>query len=270
MFNKTCLEVNEHIWMAGAGGALPEQAEDHIARCKRCAHALREARQIVVVIPKVGEIAAPDCRGVVLSQIAPQPSQRRLASVLGLGVAAAIVIVAVMLVGRLRPESPDVVKFVPHIANPVGPAASHTASVDKPTTHAARVDIAKADYPRQNESKRYRRHGLRRLIGAQTRVPDRVAQKQPAVEVIVLPNVAVAEAPTPVASDLNVRVTWYADGGKPDHSYSYTERDPDSGKIIRSTGRRTGDSIFLSIQPALEQSGEPLKGLLNDKINPNA
>lgn len=269
---RECGEFEESIWeCARTGEELAEQVRRHVGSCRECKRALEEARRLSGTLLDAGRVAdTPDCRAAVMAAISREP-RLSIGTILSLSkgpawayACGAVLLAAVIAVGMMAHRPRNTVR------SPLSVTRTAPQTIQKKLFHHEQVVNAPTVNPERKpgriETARVAVHKTHRHRAA----PEHV--------VLIQHPTPDTQRPTPIArypspdtrSVAAVYVTWPEGNETADQSYSYMERNAETGETTTCSVKRSGDKVEIYIESTPGGPELPVKGSIENESKINA
>lgn len=258
-----CASVEEAIWnYARDGVELTAQELAHIDSCESCKQAFE---QVEAGLKALGTLKyspdAPDCTGVVMSQIVPARPKRFILLAWSAVCLLVIVSLGAVLVSSARhvQKAPvQIVKTHPVIPERAEPKAEPQAP--EPTANVAVAPVRVAPASSNNRA----RHKTPVHIRASRKIAKINSTKKPEVEPKQSEPVAkISEPDTDVSK---VTLIWSSPGIN-ETSYEYKEQDRSTGEVITRYTTITPNSIDVRVETS--KPAKPTSGMIDNDVVEN-
>ena len=271
--NRECRYAQEAIWdSARTGSRFSNEIQTHIAECDSCTQAQKEAAILADALAKAVCVpGAPDCRSAVMARISNATLIYRRAWVYACAVAVIAVGLGVLVL------SPKPSQRAPMVVNNIKtPAKPHLTPIIRHEVKKGVVAVRTATTRTETPTIHKQAAPVKHIHAHKQVAPQPVRQSSPMYaqkpETHVEP-----EQPEPPVNDIGrpiaiAVVTWPDPNNQTpnEYSYSYSEKDPETGIVTNCSVVRSGDSYVkvMEVKPANDQS--PKKRSMNHETNPNA
>lgn len=277
-----CDTYEDAIWQhVKFGDHLPQEAARHAETCPECAAALAQSGRMAALLEaSVAVPEAPDCRAAVMTRISiPGRSRTVLAYAWAAVVVLVAVVGAILLMNRpetgpretVRRQAPAPRERVPVVVRESPPEKPMPEVVPEPERQPQLVERPQ---PPRKVVRRQPRRVPRVEVVKDVKKPPVAPEPEPEPAPDVVEDTVVVESPAAAAEDewpvaITV-VTWPAVQDPSELSYSYTERDPDTGTTTKCIVQRSGGSVSIYLESTPGGEAPPVKGSIDDEVEISA
>jgi len=269
---RECGEFEESIWeCARTGEELAKQVRRHVGSCRECKRALEEARRLSGTLLDAGRVAdTPDCRAAVMAAISREP-RLSIGTILSLSkgpawayACGAVLLAAVIAVGMMAHRPRNTVR------SPLSVTRTAPQTIQKKLFHHEQVVNAPTVNPERKpgriETARVAVHKTHRHHAA----PEHVALIQHPTPKTHHPSPATQPRSPEPRAVAAVYVTWPEGNETADQSYSYMERNAETGETTTCSVKRSGDKVEIYIESTPGGPELPVKGSIENESKINA